>query len=238
MADLKVELDSIGARVRERFEAEKRVLSFSEYLDEFAAHPVRHTRDAARYLRDCFDHYGSYQLERPWGKLTRFRLFDLEFERDEGLSPSDYLVGHETIQVAFHRALENFAREGRANRLLLLHGPNGSAKSTFAQCLMRALEHYSKRDEGALYRFSWVFPRGTDGKAIGFGSRDDGPRPGETYAHRPEGRVDVKVRSPLREHPLLLVPLHERVGLVKRAYEDHTIPDAAPHWITRGQLGQ
>lgn len=238
MADLKLELERIGARVRERFEAEKRVLSFGEYLDEFATHPLRHTRDAARYLRDCFDHYGSYQVERPWGKLTRFRLFDLEFEREEGLTPSDYLVGHEAIQQAFHRALENFAREGRANRLLLLHGPNGSAKSTFASCLMRALEHYSKTDEGALYRFSWVFPRGTDGKTIGFGSRDEGPRPGETYAHLPEGRVDVKMRSPIREHPLLLVPLHERMALVQRAYADQGGPEGPPHWIARGQLGQ
>jgi serine protein kinase len=238
MADLKLELERIGTRVRERFEAEKRVLSFSEYLDEFAAHPFRHTRDAARYLRDCFDHYGSYEVDRPWGKLTRYRLFDLEFERDEGLTPSDFLVGHEAIQQAFHRALENFAREGRANRLLLLHGPNGSAKSTFASCLMRALEHYSKTDDGALYRFSWVFPRGTDGKTIGFGSRDDGPRPGETYAHLAEGRLDVKMRSPIREHPLLLVPLHERTALVQRAYAGLGIADAPPSWIARGQLGQ
>ncbi|MET0339697.1 MAG: serine protein kinase PrkA, partial [Polyangiales bacterium] len=238
MADLKLELERIGARVRERFEAEKRVLSFTEYLDEFAAHPFRHTRDAARYLLDCFDHYGSYQIDRPWGKLTRFRLFDLQFEQDEGFAANDFLVGHENIQQAFHRALENFAREGRANRLLLLHGPNGSAKSTFATCVMRALENYSKTDDGALYRFSWVFPRGTDGKTIGFGSRDDGPRPGETYAHLPEGRVDVKMRSPIREHPLLLIPLHERTALVQRALDGAGTPGVAPQSIVRGQLGQ
>jgi predicted Ser/Thr protein kinase len=237
MADLKQELLRIGERVREQFEADKRVLSFSEYLDEFSAHPFRHSRDAARYLRDCFDYYGSYEVDRPWGKLTRFRLFDLEFERAEGLS-SDYLVGHESIQKSFYRALANFAREGRANRLVLLHGPNGSAKSTFAACLMRALEHYSKQPEGALYRFSWVFPRGTDGKTIGFGSRDDGPKPGETYAHLAEGRIDVKMRSPIREHPLLLFPLAERGEVVRRAYSDAGISEVAPHSIARGQLGQ
>ncbi len=238
MPDLKGELERIGARVRERFEAEKRVLSFSEYLEEFALHPWRHTRDAARYLRDCFDHYGTYEVDQPAGKLQRFRLFDLAFERDEGLTPLDFLVGHENIQQAFYRALCNFAREGRANRLLLLHGPNGSAKSTFALCLMRALEHYSKQPEGAQYRFSWIFPRGTDGKTIGFGSRDEGPRPGETYAHLPEGRIDVKMRSPIREHPLLLIPLHERQALVSKAYADQNVGDSAPTWISRGQLGQ
>jgi serine protein kinase len=238
MADLKQELLRIGARVRERFEADKRVLSFSEYLDEFAAHPWRHSRDAARYMRDCFDYYGAKEVERPWGKLTRFKLFDLEFERTEGLSASDHLVGHESIQKAFYRALSNFAREGRANRLVLLHGPNGSAKSTFALCLMRALENYSKQPEGALYRFSWVFPRGSDGKAVGFGSRDDGPKPGETYAHLADGRIDVKLRSPIREHPLLLFPIGERSELVQRAYQEAGISDAPPNAITRGQLGQ
>jgi predicted Ser/Thr protein kinase len=237
MADLKQELLRIGERVRERFEADKRVLSFTEYLDEFGAYPERHSRDAARYMRDCFDFYGTYEIDRPWGKLTRFRLFDLEFEHVEGQS-ADYLVGHEAIQKSFYGALSNFAREGRANRLVLLHGPNGSAKSTFAACLMRALEHYSKQSEGALYRFSWVFPRGTDGKTIGFGSRDEGPKPGETYAHLPEGRLDVKLRSPIREHPLLLFPIAERAELVQRAYAQAGIAEAPPQNIVRGQLGQ
>ncbi|WP_217861021.1 hypothetical protein, partial [Picosynechococcus sp. PCC 7002] len=91
-----------------------------------------------------------------------------------------------------------------------------------------ALEHYSKQSEGALYRFSWVFPRGTDGKTIGFGSRDEGPKPGETYAHLPEGRLDVKLRSPIREHPLLLFPIAERAELVTRAYAHKQIADTPP----------
>jgi serine protein kinase len=224
--------------VRERFDAEKRVLSFTEYLDEFAAHPFRHSRDAARYLHDCFDFYGTYEVARPYGKLSRFKLFDLAFERDDGQLPTDYLVGHENIQQQFYRALGNFVREGRANRLLLLHGPNGSAKSTFANCVMRGLEHYSKQPEGALYRFSWIFPRGTDGKTIGFGSRDEGPRPGESYAHLPEGRIDVKMRSHSREHPLLLLPLEDRKEIVDRTYAERNIGDAPPLSILRGQLSQ
>src|SRR5689334_23103827 len=235
------ELEKLVASVKQRFLAEKRVLTFDEYLSELLEHPWRHTRDAARYLRDCMDHYGTATESRPWGPIRRFKLFDQQFDndgaKDDGASREAHvrLVGNEELQNAFYRALSNFVREGRANRLVLLHGPNGSAKSTFAGCLMRALEHYSKQPEGALYRFSWVFPRGSDGKTVGFGSRDEGPRPGETYAHLPEGRVDVKMRSPIREHPLLLIPLHERTALVARAIGSE---NAAPHWIARGQLGQ
>jgi serine protein kinase len=51
-----------------------------------------------------------------------------------------------------------------------MHGPNGSAKSTIAACVLRALEHYSTLDEGAVYRFHWVFPsKKTVRGAIGFG---------------------------------------------------------------------
>ena len=75
------------------------------------------------------------------------------------------MVQNETYQV-----LRSFVRDGRPNKLILLHGPNGSAKSTFIRCLGRALEHYSTLDEGALYRFSWIFPaqKSTRG-GIGFG---------------------------------------------------------------------
>ena len=33
-------------------------------------------------------------------------------------------------------------------RLVLFHGPNGSAKSSFIRCLARGLEDFSERDEG------------------------------------------------------------------------------------------
>ena len=119
-------------------------------------------------MRDMFDYYGTTQVERPWGTLTRYKLFDLPWE-GEG-ARRDALVGQEEVQGELYRVLSNFAQEGRPNRLILLHGPNGSSKSTVAACLMRALEHYSSTDEGALYRFHWVFPsQKTIRGAIGFG---------------------------------------------------------------------
>ena len=44
---------------------------------------------------------------------------------------------------------------GPERRVLLLHGPVGSSKSTIARLLKIGLEEYSKTDEGALYTFSW-----------------------------------------------------------------------------------
>lgn len=240
MTEIRDELGRIGKSVRERFEAQKRVLSFPQYLDLVLANPWRHTRDAARYLRDCFDYYGTYEIKRPWGPVTRWRLFDLPFDEAPVGHPrkSDHLVGQEAIQASVYRVLQSFVREGRANRLVLLHGPNGSAKSTFAACLMRALEHYSWRDEGALYRFSWIFPRGRDGKAIGFGDERELPRGSDGYAHLPEDRIEVKLPSELREHPLLLLPIEERRKLVERGYAQKNVTEPPCDWIWNGQLGQ
>jgi predicted Ser/Thr protein kinase len=242
MTDIRKTLANLGENVRERFEAQKRVLSFHEYLEMFREHPWRHTRDSARYLRDCFQHYGTYEVQRPWGPVTRWRLFDLPFDEPrEGHARrrSDHLVGHESVQWNVYRTLENFVREGRANRLVLLHGPNGSAKSTFTSCIMRALEDYSAKHEGALYRFSWIFPRGQDGKGIGFGSTERyAPRAGESYAHLPEERIEVKIKSELREHPLLLLPLAERRQLLQSTYSESGIDESPPDWIWNGQLSQ
>lgn len=237
MASGREDLARIADTVRGRFEAQKRVLSFEEYLDLVVEHPRRHTRDAARYLKDCFEHYGQYEVERPWGTVRRFRLFDLPFaDGAGGPRRSDHLVGHEGIQNEFYRILANFEREGRANRLILLHGPNGSAKTTFTHAIMTALEHYSWQDEGALYRFSWIFPRGRDGKSIGFGSMEDTP-PGRSFAHLPDSQIDVKMSSELREHPLLLLPLRERRELIERVYRDAGIEDPPADWLWSGQLG-
>ena len=232
------ELDALQTSVRERFQAEKRVLSFEEYLDEVFAHPFRHTRDAARYVRDCFDFFGSYELLSPLGKRRRYRLFDQDFLESTGDGDRRYrLLGHEHVQETFYRTLSNFVREGRSNRLVLLHGPNGSAKSTFAACILRALEHYSTVPEGAMYRFSWVFPGGFDEKSIGFGAR---PRKGgghESYAHLEHEKINSKITSELREHPLLLLPLSERRELVRKAYEAQSVSESAPDWIWNGRLG-
>jgi serine protein kinase len=232
------ELDLVNAAVRERFLSEKRVLSFDEYLSEFLEHPWRHSRDAARYVRDCFDYFGNYEVLTPLGKLRRYRLFDQDFAEGSGSTAGRHrLLGHEAVQDSFYRTLANFVREGRSTRLILLHGPNGSAKSTFAACIMRALEHYASTEDGALYRFSWVFPGGFDDKSIGFGARSRKHSGHETYAHIEHDKINAKLTSELREHPLLLLPLAERRELITKAYRDHKLSENVPDWIWAGRLG-
>ena len=45
---------------------------------------------------------------------------------------------------------------GIERRVLLLHGPVGSSKSTIVRMLKKGIERYSSTDDGALYTLGWV----------------------------------------------------------------------------------
>jgi len=235
--------------MQRRFQTGRRLLSFQEYLELFATAPARYGRDAARYVRDMFDFFGTYTVKRPWGECTRYKLFDLPWEPEIPHGTNNKgerapyhgrdaaLVGHEDLQGELYRVLSNFVQEGRANRLVLMHGPNGSAKSTIAGCILRALEHYSNLDEGALYRFHWVFPsRKTTRGAIGFGGENATAPLGGTYAHLDETQIDARLVIELRDHPLFLIPVPERRALLQRLYEDAGIVEPPPDWLMSGRL--
>ena len=174
MDEVRERLVSLGAEIRDAYAKNKRVMAFDEYFALVVAHPERYARSAAQYLKDVFDHFGADEVHHPRGNVTRWKLFDCPW--DDG---RDHLIGQEDAQARVYRALRNFTREGRTNKLLLLHGPNGSAKSTLVACLARALEYYSTLDEGALYRFNWIFPSQKIGKSgIGFGGMGYDGAPG------------------------------------------------------------
>ncbi|WP_437747252.1 serine protein kinase PrkA [Sorangium sp. So ce1504] len=245
------ELDAIASSMARRFNEEQRVLSFQQYLELFASNPVRFGRDAARYVRDMFDHFGTRTIKKPWGELTRFQLFDLPWElpvtepaQQGAPAAASYhgrdfaLIGHEELQAEVYRVLCNFVREGRANRLVLMHGPNGSAKSTLAACILRALEHYSTLDEGAVYRFHWVFPsRKTMRGSIGFGGDvKASAADGTSYAHLEDDQIDARLVIELRDHPLFLLPVRERRALILKLYEDAGATEPPPEWLMSGKL--
>ena len=237
--DAASQVRAIAEHVEERFRAGNRVLAFAEFLDLFDADPVRHSRDASRYLRDVFDYFGKASVRHPWGEFTRFKLFDLPWETSDGRSIArGALIGQEHVQEELYRALSNFVREGRPNRLVLLHGPNGSAKSTIAGCMMAALEHYSTLDEGALYRFHWVFPsQKTVRGSLGFGhDRAKGTLGAESYAHLTDDEIDAKLLVDVRDHPLFLIPVPERRKLLEAAHARVGATEPPNEWIARGQL--
>ncbi len=204
-------LRKVSQGLAEEYGRKRRLLSFSEYFALVASDPVRQTRNAAQYVLDAFDHYGTYRVRGPGGTVTRYRLFDCPFDGGR-----DKLVGQEEVQNRVRAVLERFVRQGRVDRLILLHGPNGSSKSTFVDVLARALKHYSTLDEGALYRFNWVFPVGALGKK-GIGFLRDGIQDAtdeESFAHLPDELIEARLTDELRDHPLLLIPAGRRRKII------------------------
>src|SRR5512136_2577844 len=103
-------LDQIGGSVLEHFRANRRLLSFDEYLELVKDDPRRHARSAAQYLRDMFDHFGTEVVRHPEGEIRRFKLFDAPWDGGEGR-----LIGQEGTQNAIYRILSNFARQRRVD---------------------------------------------------------------------------------------------------------------------------
>jgi serine protein kinase len=207
-------LKEVGSAVSGHFEQNRSLLSFEEYLQLFTAAPRLQARNAAQYLLSAIDSFGHRQVPHPTGTARRFAIFDGDAEGD------GRVAGQEEVQNAIYRLVGNFVRAGRINKLILLHGPNGSAKSSLVEALKQGLERYSHTPEGALYTFNWIFPNEKLVKgSIGFGDKASGGGPSTlaTWAHLEAEDVAVRIGNPVREHPLYLVPGPERRKLLEAA---------------------
>ncbi len=213
-------LNNLNEQSRKEFIAHKRVLSFDQYLGLLDGEPHRLARNAAQYLMDAIHHFGVEAVERPEKTYDRFSLFDTPFDGGR-----DRLIGQEEVQTEFYEVLSNLAKEARSNRLILLHGPNGSAKTSFVQCLARAMVHYSHHDEGAVYTFNWVFPRGTvSGKRLGFENEGHEEPLIDSYAFLEEDKIAARLPAEMRDHPLFLIPKDQRKPLFDKLTASNTLP--------------
>ncbi|MBL8918487.1 MAG: serine protein kinase PrkA [Myxococcaceae bacterium] len=213
--DARRQLHDIGAAVSSDFVKNRSILSFEEYTQLFLGAPPQQLRNAAQYLTDAIDHFGVEQVPHPTGKIRRFKIFDPT--PDE---PDVRVAGQEEVQNAIYRLLGNFVRAAQVNKLIFLHGPNGSAKSSLVESLKRGLELYSQTPQGAQYTFNWIFPSEKLVKgSIGFGGEKGSGSSGAltSFAHLEAEDIEVRITNPLREHPLLLIPLKERRRLIEGA---------------------
>jgi serine protein kinase len=134
-----------------KFEDEHWEGSFSQYLERIDENPFI-VRTAHQRVYDMVLSYGTEEVERLKRKFVHYKFFDDPI--DEG---NDALFGLEDslqrLMNVFKAAAHNFGPE---RRVLLLHGPVGSSKSTIVRLLKKGLEAYSRSAEGALYTFDWV----------------------------------------------------------------------------------
>lgn len=130
--------------------------TFSEYLE--LVHENPHLCGTAyQRLYEMILSYGSSEYEETKETITRYDFFSDPFGQ-----------GHDAV-FGLNRALMQLVQffksasrgYGTEKRVLLLHGPVGSAKSTLVRLLKKGLEAYSQTERGALYTFGWKQPDGT-----------------------------------------------------------------------------
>src|SRR5206468_2667673 len=103
-------------------------------------------------IYDMILSYGIEEHVEHKKKITRYKFF-----RDETHAGRDAVYGIDQslthLVDIFKSASRNYGTE---RRVILLHGPVGSAKSTIVRLLKKGLEDYSRTHDGAMYTFAWI----------------------------------------------------------------------------------
>jgi len=166
---------------------------FWAYLDTAMQHPGI-ARSAFQRVYDMILSYG-------WEKYRLFKrdLIRYHFFSDPIDQGADAIFGLDEPLMElvdfFRSAAEGY---GTDRRVLLLHGPVGSSKSTIARLLKKGIEAYSRTDGGRLYSFSWML--------------DEHAGPGARTHEYP---------CPMHEEPLLLVPKEARADILAKINEHY-----------------
>jgi len=128
--------------------------SFEDYLRVVQANP-RITRTAFQRIYDMILSHGKSEYIDNKKKLVRYHFF-----QDERFGGRDAIYGLDVTLMKLVNVFKSAAQGyGTEKRVILLHGPVGSSKSTIARLLKKGLEEYSRTAEGAAYTFSWVLAK-------------------------------------------------------------------------------
>src|SRR5215510_14393477 len=188
---------------------EYKELNWEGTLDDYlrvVQETPRVTRNAFQRIYDMILSYGVEEVVEHKKKYSRYRFF-----RDERHSGRDAVYGIDQslnhLVDIFKAASRNYGTE---RRVILLHGPVGSAKSTIVRLLKKGLEEYSQRSEGAMYTFAWTNIANDVEK--------------EVFA-----LVNDELACPMREEPLHLIPSDQRSKLIEELMRNSSDPSYPIH---------
>ena len=163
--------------------------TFSDYLNIVIQTPAV-TRTAYQRLYDMILSHGTDDVYENKDKITRFKFFT-DFAARHG----DAIYGLDRPLMQLVNTFKSAALGyGTERRVILLHGPVGSATSTIARLLKRGLEEYSRTDAGQLFSFAWKNPD------------------------------DSLAKDPMHGEPLQLIPEEHRAALLGQLNENCTKP--------------
>lgn len=172
--------------------------SFADYLKLAHAQP-QIIRSAYQRLYDMIRSYGREEVSDGRATTYRYTFFS---DPDGGGEDAVYGLDH-SLQKLVNIFKSGAYGYGPERRLLLLHGPVGSAKSTIVRLLKRGIETYSRKPEGALYSFRWIVEAGDSGRKV---------------------RESDQFPCPMHEEPLKLIPADYRDRVVREIQAKSDLP--------------
>lgn len=125
------------------------VISFDEYLTRVTENP-KLIRTSAQRVYDMIMSYGHQPLEIDGETLYRYKFFTSPINPKHAISGIEKPI-HDLMKVI--RGAANAS--GPNERIILLVGPVGSAKTTLVKIIKQGLEEYTRQDEGALLSIQW-----------------------------------------------------------------------------------
>ena len=162
-------------------------LSFDEYLDKVIADP-KIARSAYQRMYDMIMEPGTVTKKKFRKTIVHYNFFD---------DPEIPVIGNAETKAKFVKFVRGAAGwYGTEKRVLLFHGPVGSAKSTLCALLKRGLERYSRKPTGATYTYEWV-------------------------GLKPELFAKAKDMCPMHDDPLKLIPKEMRDQFLAKINEVH-----------------
>jgi serine protein kinase len=158
--------------------------TMAQYLELVGQSP-KILRNAFQRIYDMIISYGIEEYTENKEKLFRYKFFS-----DPDHDGKDAVYGLEKPLMHLVNIFKSASRHyGTERRVLLLHGPVGSAKSTIVRLLKKGLESYSKTRDGAVYTFAW---------------------------HLADEKGEAAVEPcPMHEEPLHLIPKEIRIPLIE-----------------------
>lgn len=160
---------------------------YEDYLNLTVEKP-RSARTAFQRMYDMILSHGSEEYIDVKKKITHYHFFDDPIDGGK-----DAVYGLDIPLMKLVNVFKSAAhRYGTEKRVILLHGPVGSSKSTIVRLLKKGIEHYSKTPEGALYTYQWVDENG------------------------------AVTRCPMHEEPLHLIPFDMRSDVERLINRDIT----------------
>lgn len=188
----------------ERFAEMRWSGSFYDYLKVVEEDP-KVARNAHQRLHDMILSYGTKEYIDAKKPIIHYNFFD---DPDDG--GRDAIFGLDIPLMKLVSVFKSAAKGyGAEKRVILLHGPVGSSKSTIVRLIKKGIETYSRKPEGRLFTYSWKLkePVMYEGKPL-------------------LGEGIEEVPCPMNEEPLKLLPLEIRKEVVARLNADRPSEDA------------